>query len=87
MSTGSASGSWPSGGGGGRAARVLLLAVEAYRMTLAPLLGGHCRFLPSCSAYAEQAILRHGAGRGLRLALGRLLRCHPFRPGGPDPVP
>jgi len=65
----------------------MLLAVEAYRVTLSPLLGGHCRFVPSCSLYAEEAIRRHGAARGARLALGRLLRCHPFRTGGYDPVP
>ena len=56
-------------------------------MTLSPLLGGHCRYLPTCSVYAEEAVRRHGAGRGLRLALARVLRCHPFRPGGYDPVP
>lgn len=66
---------------------LLLLAVEAYRVTLSPLLGGHCRYEPSCSRYAEEAIARHGAAAGMRLALGRLLRCHPFRPGGFDPVP
>ena len=48
----------------GRAARLLLLAVEAYRVLLSPLLGGHCRFWPSCSAYSEEAIRRHGARRG-----------------------
>lgn len=68
-------------------ARLLLLLIEAYRVTLSPLLGGHCRYQPSCSAYAEEAILRYGGGKGGRLALARLLRCHPFRPGGPDPVP
>jgi putative membrane protein insertion efficiency factor len=68
-------------------ARVLLLLVDAYRVVLSPLLGGHCRFWPTCSAYAEEAIRRHGALRGARLAVGRLLRCHPFHAGGIDPVP
>ena len=71
----------------GRAARLLLLAVEAYRVLLSPLLGGHCRFWPSCSAYAEEAIRRHGARRGLALTGARLLRCQPFHRGGIDPVP
>jgi putative membrane protein insertion efficiency factor len=71
----------------GRAARLLLLAVEAYRVLLSPLLGGHCRFWPSCSAYAEEAIRRHGARRGLALTGARLLRCQPFHCGGVDPVP
>ena len=56
-------------------------------MTLSPLLGGHCRYVPSCSVYAEEAVRRHGGGKGLRLAAARVLRCHPFRPGGYDPVP
>jgi len=73
--------------GRGLPQRLLLLAVEAYRVTLSPLLGGHCRYEPSCSRYAEEAIRRHGAGAGVRLAVLRLLRCHPFRPGGYDPVP
>lgn len=68
-------------------ARVLLVALEAYRVTLSPLLGGHCRYLPSCSIYAEEAIRRHGARAGLSLALRRVLRCHPFHRGGFDPVP
>ena len=68
-------------------ARALLLLVEVYRVTLSPFLGGHCRYVPSCSVYAEEALRRHGAARGSRLAVLRLLRCHPFRPGGPDPVP
>ena len=68
-------------------ARLLLLALEAYRALLAPLLGGHCRFWPSCSVYAEEAVRRHGARRGSWLALRRLLRCQPFARGGIDPVP
>jgi putative membrane protein insertion efficiency factor len=68
-------------------ARLLLLLIEAYRLLLSPLLGGHCRFWPSCSAYAGEAIERHGALRGAELSLRRLLRCHPFSPGGVDPVP
>jgi len=71
----------------GLAARGLILLVEAYRASLSPLLGGHCRFFPSCSLYAEQALRSHGALRGSWLALRRLLRCHPFSPGGFDPVP
>ena len=67
--------------------RALLLLVEAYRVSLSPLIGGHCRFWPSCSAYAEEAIRRYGARRGVTLAARRLLRCHPFHPGGVDPVP
>jgi len=71
----------------GPVARLLIAAIEAYRLLLSPWLGGHCRFFPSCSSYGEQAIRRHGAGRGSRLALARLLRCHPFHRGGADPVP
>ena len=71
----------------GRAARALLLLVEAYRVALSPLLGGHCRFWPSCSVYAQEAIRKHGARRGVLLAARRLLRCHPFHSGGLDPVP
>lgn len=68
-------------------ATLLLLLIEAYRVALSPLLGGHCRFVPSCSVFAEEAIRRHGAARGARLAAARLLRCHPFHQGGFDPVP
>lgn len=66
---------------------LLLLLIDAYRATLAPLVGGYCRFVPSCSVYAEDAIRRHGAAQGARLALLRILRCHPFHSGGFDPVP
>ena len=68
-------------------ARLLLLALEAYRALLAPLVGGHCRFWPSCSVYAEEAVRRHGAWRGARLTLSRLARRQPFARGGFDPVP
>ena len=77
----------PGGGGPRLVARVLLLGVEAYRVALSPLLGGFCRYHPSCSVYAEEAIRRHGARRGGLLAVKRLARCHPFHPGGFDPVP
>jgi putative membrane protein insertion efficiency factor len=56
-------------------------------LILSPVLGGFCRYQPSCSLYAQEALRRHGARRGATLALRRLLRCHPFRPGGFDPVP
>jgi putative membrane protein insertion efficiency factor len=71
----------------GLGARALLLGIDVYRVTLGPLLGGHCRFYPSCSQYAEEAVRRHGAWAGSGLAARRLLRCHPFHRGGFDPVP
>lgn len=68
--------------------RVLLLGlVRLYRRLVSPLLPPACRFYPSCSAYAETALRRHGAARGSWLAARRLVRCHPFHPGGIDPVP
>lgn len=66
---------------------VLLLAVALYRAVLSPLMGGACRFTPSCSEYAIGALRRHGGVRGFRLAAARILRCRPGRPGGDDPVP
>jgi putative membrane protein insertion efficiency factor len=69
------------------AAAVLLAVVGAYRRWISPLLGPRCRFAPTCSAYALEAVERHGAVRGGWLALRRLVRCHPFHPGGLDPVP
>ena len=68
-----------------RAALALLLT--AYQKTLSPLLGPHCRYYPSCSQYAKEAVLKHGVLRGAVLALGRLARCHPWNPGGVDAVP
>ncbi|MGH9860426.1 MAG: membrane protein insertion efficiency factor YidD [Candidatus Acidiferrales bacterium] len=67
--------------------QALLLFVRVYQAALSPLLGGACRFHPSCSQYAIEAIERHGAARGAWLALRRLLRCRPFAAGGYDPVP
>ncbi len=61
--------------------------IRLYQATLSPVLGGACRFDPSCSAYALEAISRHGAGKGVKLAGARLLRCHPFGMPGFDPVP
>lgn len=69
------------------AARLLCLPIVAYRRWISPALGARCRFYPSCSEYALTAITRHGALRGLGLAIWRLLRCHPFHPGGIDHVP
>jgi putative membrane protein insertion efficiency factor len=66
---------------------VLLALIGAYRRGISPLLGQRCRFAPSCSAYAQEALTVHGAGRGSWLALRRIARCHPFHPGGHDPVP
>jgi hypothetical protein len=66
---------------------LLLLLIRAYQLALSPVLGHACRFDPSCSDYAHQAISRHGPARGSLLALKRLLRCHPFHHGGLDPVP
>jgi putative membrane protein insertion efficiency factor len=68
-------------------ARVLSAPIVAYRRYVSPALPARCRFHPTCSAYAEEALARHGALRGTGLAIWRLLRCHPFHPGGYDPVP
>jgi uncharacterized protein len=68
-------------------ARVLTLLVRGYQLVLSPLLGPRCRFYPSCSSYAVQALSTHGALRGSWLAGRRLLRCHPWNPGGVDHVP
>ena len=68
-------------------ARLLMLLVRGYRFFLKPWLGNACRFEPTCSAYALEALARHGAGAGSYLAGRRLLRCHPWCEGGCDPVP
>lgn len=61
--------------------------LKAYRLVISPLYGQVCRYYPTCSAYALEAVERHGALRGTWLALRRLARCHPWTPGGYDPVP
>ena len=69
------------------AARILALPVRLYRATFSPLVGHSCRFQPTCSAYALEALERHGARRGGWLTLRRLARCHPLGGAGYDPVP
>ena len=66
---------------------ILLKLLGLYMKYISPLFASSCRFYPTCSAYAYQAINEHGLLRGSRLALNRLLRCHPWHPGGSDPVP
>jgi uncharacterized protein len=66
---------------------VALLAIRAYQLLLSPLLPSACRFWPTCSRYSYEAFERHGLCRGTRMTLCRLARCHPFHPGGYDPVP
>lgn len=67
--------------------RLVILLLRGYQYLISPMLGPHCRFHPSCSRYAVEAIDRHGLPRGAVLALRRLSRCHPWHPGGFDPVP
>ena len=69
------------------AARVLMALISGYRRFISPLLGPRCRFAPSCSAYALEAVREHGALRGTWLAVRRIGRCHPFNTGGVEPVP
>ena len=64
-----------------------LVVIKLYQYLISPVLGPSCRFYPSCSEYACQAFERYGPVKGLLLAVKRLLRCHPFNPGGVDPVP
>jgi hypothetical protein len=71
----------------GPGARLATGTIRAYQLLISPLLGPRCRHVPSCSHYALEAIERHGVLRGVRLALSRLLRCHPWGTSGYDPVP
>ncbi|MCL2075320.1 MAG: membrane protein insertion efficiency factor YidD [Betaproteobacteria bacterium] len=66
--------------------RLILLGLRVYRVAISPLLGRNCRFYPSCSEYARDAVRKYGAYQGLKLALCRLGRCHPWNRGGYDPV-
>jgi putative membrane protein insertion efficiency factor len=66
---------------------ILIALVRGYQISLSPLLPAACRYYPSCSAYAIEALQRHGAVRGSWLTVRRIARCNPFRPGGFDPVP
>ena len=66
---------------------VLRVLIRAYQLFVSPVLGPRCRYLPTCSEYAAEAVMRHGAGRGVWLAVRRLLRCHPWGGSGYDPVP
>lgn len=66
---------------------LLLALLKAYRYALSPLMGRHCRFEPSCSVYAAEALEKHGLCRGSALSCKRLLRCHPWCDGGYDPIP
>lgn len=69
------------------ATKFIVLLIRAYQMTLGGLLGGNCRFYPSCSEYAIEALQKHGALRGSWLALRRIGKCHPLGPAGVDLVP
>ncbi len=67
--------------------KIVLYVIKGYQILLSPFLPDSCRFIPSCSHYAYQAILRHGIIKGGGLSLKRIIKCHPFHPGGFDPVP
>ena len=69
------------------AARLLMGSVKVYQKVLSPVMGGNCRYYPSCSEYGYDAIRLHGAGRGAWMAVKRIGRCQPFHEGGYDPVP
>jgi len=67
--------------------KFLQVLIRGYQLMLSPILGRHCRFTPTCSQYASEAIARYGAARGCWLGFRRILRCQPFCSGGYDPVP
>lgn len=66
---------------------LLLALIRLYQLALSPFVGNQCRFSPTCSHYAHEAIAQHGAIKGAWLAVRRIGRCHPWHPGGHDPVP
>ena len=67
--------------------RLTTSAIRVYQWVISPILGPHCRFQPTCSEYALQAISHYGVLRGIRMGFARILHCHPWHPGGYDPVP
>jgi putative membrane protein insertion efficiency factor len=67
--------------------KLFIFPIRVYQRVLSPLLPNRCRFYPTCSHYAVEAIEKHGVLRGLWLAIKRILKCHPLHPGGFDPVP
>ena len=69
------------------AAKVISRLIRGYQYFISPFLGNSCRFYPSCSEYVQTAVERHGVFRGVGLSISRLARCHPWHPGGHDPVP
>lgn len=66
---------------------LIITLIKFYKYFISPILGNHCRFYPSCSSYAIEAVQRHGTLKGSWLSLVRLLKCHPYHEGGVDPVP
>ena len=66
--------------------RIFLVILRAYKSAISPLIPSSCRFHPSCSDYAYQAVEKYGVGKGMFLGLKRILKCHPFHPGGYDPL-
>lgn len=66
---------------------VVIACIRFYQIVLSPWMGTHCRYSPTCSAYAIEAVRVHGVVRGLIMGMSRILRCHPFHAGGYDPVP
>lgn len=66
---------------------IFVRLIRGYQLAISPLLPASCRYYPTCSAYALEAFERYGSAKGMRLTISRILRCHPFRPGGYDPVP
>jgi len=67
--------------------KILILLIKAYQIIFSPYVGGQCRFYPTCSCYAHDAITQHGVIRGVWLSIKRIGRCHPWHEGGIDPVP
>jgi uncharacterized protein len=67
--------------------KIFVVLIRVYQLTISPLIGNCCRFTPSCSEYGIEAIKKHGVIKGILLILKRIIKCHPFHPGGDDPVP